>query len=59
VKDWTVKKVRRQLMKARGLKGFGWDRWSMDEILKMGLYNNYQIKYYDSRKRATPISHRL
>ncbi len=27
VKDWVEKKVRRPLMRARGLRGFGWDRW--------------------------------
>jgi RNA-directed DNA polymerase len=27
VKDWVERKVRRHLMRARGLRGFGWDRW--------------------------------
>lgn len=47
VKDWVEKKVRRHLMKSRGFKGFGWERWSRRNLYeKMGLYNDYQIRYY-------------
>ena len=28
IKDWVEKKVRRQMMRARKRKGFGWKRWS-------------------------------
>jgi RNA-directed DNA polymerase len=28
VQDWVEKKVRRHLMHARKLRGFGWKRWS-------------------------------
>lgn len=47
VRDWVEKKVRRHLMKSRRLKGFGWERWSRRDLYeKMGLYNDYQIRYY-------------
>jgi RNA-directed DNA polymerase len=46
VKYFIEKKVRRFVMKRKGLKGFGWKRWSREEIYgKWGLYNNYQIRY--------------
>jgi len=54
VKDWVGKKVRRHLMKSRGLKGFGWERWSKRDLYeKMGLYNDYQIRYYKPLKAIT------
>lgn len=53
VKDWVEKKVRRHLMKARKRKGFGWKRWSRGELYQMGLYKDYQIRYYSPLK-ATP-----
>jgi len=54
VKDWVEKKVRRHLMKARKLKGFGWKRWSkVDLYEKLKLYNDYQIRYYDPLKAKT------
>jgi RNA-directed DNA polymerase len=51
IKDWIEKKVRRHMMKVRKRKGFGWKRWSRDLLYnKMGLYNDYKIKYYNSSK---------
>ncbi len=42
----TEKKVRRFVMKRKKLKGFGWKRWSREEIYqKWGLYNDYRIRY--------------
>jgi len=38
VKDWLTKKIRRHLMKAKRMKGFGWNRWSTK-----GLYAVYNI----------------
>jgi len=33
-------------MKRKGLKGFGWKRWSREEIYgKWGLYQDYRIRY--------------
>jgi RNA-directed DNA polymerase len=46
VKYFIEKKVRRFVMKRKGLKGFGWKRWSREEIYKKwGLYNDYRICY--------------
>ena len=53
VRDFTEKKVRRFVMKRKGLKGFGWKRWSKEDIYgKWGLYNDYQIRYL--YLKATP-----
>ena len=30
VKQWVERKVRQHLMRARGCRGFGWQRWSSD-----------------------------
>lgn len=51
VKDWVEKKCRRHLMKARKLRGFGWERWSRQWLYqKMGLYSDYKIRYYQPSK---------
>ncbi len=47
IKDWVEKKIRRNLMRARKLRGFGWDRWSRDWMYKaLGLFGDYKVKYY-------------
>ena len=47
VKDWVLKKVRRHLMRARKLKGFGWNRWSNRWLYEeQGLYGDYKVRYY-------------
>ncbi|MBA3733550.1 group II intron reverse transcriptase/maturase [Patescibacteria group bacterium] len=47
VKDWVEKKVRRNLMRARKQGGFGWDRWSRNELYeKLGLFSDYKVRYY-------------
>jgi RNA-directed DNA polymerase len=50
VKDWVEKKVRRHLMRSRQRKGFGWSKWSRSKLYEMGLYNDYQIRYYSPLK---------
>ena len=47
VKDWVEKKVRRNLMRARKLRGFGWERWSRNGLYeKLGLFSDYKIRHY-------------
>ena len=47
VKDWIQKKIRRHLMRARKLKGFGWNRWSNKWLYKkLNLYGDYKIRYF-------------
>ncbi|MGA8163859.1 MAG: group II intron maturase-specific domain-containing protein [Waddliaceae bacterium] len=47
VKDWVEKKIRRHLMKARKLRGFGWSRWDRQWVYQtLGLYSDYKIRYY-------------
>jgi RNA-directed DNA polymerase len=51
VRDWVEKKVRRHLMRARNLKGFGWDRWSRNWLYQtLGLYGDYQVRYLQEPK---------
>ena len=46
IKDWVEKKVRRHLMKARGYRGFGWDRWSRRWLYEeLGLFRDYYVRY--------------
>ena len=47
VRNDIEKKVRRFVMKRKKLNGFGWRRWSREEIYqKWGLYNDYRIQYF-------------
>jgi RNA-directed DNA polymerase len=46
VRKWVEEKVRRHLMRSRGLCGFGWKRWSNTMLYdKLGLYKDYQIRF--------------
>ena len=45
VKDWVEKKVRRHLRRARGLRGFGWDRWSRRWLYEtLRLFHGYRVR---------------
>jgi RNA-directed DNA polymerase len=45
VKDWVEKKVRRHRRRARGLRGFGWDRWSKRWLYDhLGLFDGYRVR---------------
>jgi RNA-directed DNA polymerase len=45
VKDWVDKKVRRQLMRARTLRGCGWKRWRRPWLYHhLGLFNTYRVQ---------------
>lgn len=47
VKDWVEKKIRRHMMRARKLHGFGWNRWSRAWLYKaLRLFNDYGIRYF-------------
>lgn len=46
VEEWVQKKIRRHLYKARQRTGFGWKRWSKQELYRnTGIYHDYQIRY--------------
>lgn len=48
IKIWVERKVRRFARKAQKKFGFGWKEWSNEVIYgKWGLYNDYQIRYYN------------
>jgi RNA-directed DNA polymerase len=47
IRDWVEKKVRRNLMRARKLRGFGWERWSRNGLYeRLGLFSDYKIRYF-------------
>lgn len=53
VRNDMEKKVRKFVMRRKKLKGFGWKKWSREEIYeKWGLYNDYRIQYI--RPKAVP-----
>jgi len=53
VRDYIERKVRKFVMRRKKLKGFGWKKWSREDIYeKWGLYNDYQIRYI--HPKATP-----
>ena len=42
VRDWVEKKLRRHLMRARKLRGFGWNKWSRAWLYEtLRLYSDY------------------
>ena len=46
VRQWVEKKVRRQLMRARNRRGFGWKRWSTAWLYDtLGLFADYRVRY--------------
>lgn len=49
LKDWTEKKVRRHMMRAKKLRGFGWERWSRAWLYEvLGLYKDYKVRRYEA-----------
>src|SRR5580704_3189747 len=57
VKRWVEKKIRRQLMRARGRKGMGWKRWSSEWLYdRLGLFNDYRVRRQVFPK-ADPVPH--
>ncbi len=47
IKNWIEKKIRRHLMRARKLHGFGWKRWSRAWFYEtLELYSDYRVRYY-------------
>jgi RNA-directed DNA polymerase len=45
IRDWVEKKVRRHLMRARHLRGFGWKRWSRRWLYDgLGLFSGYRVR---------------
>jgi len=46
VRLWVERKVRRQLMRARNRRGFGWKRWSTAWLYDtLGLFADYRVRY--------------
>jgi len=46
LEDWVQKKIRRHLCKARQKEGFGWKRWSRQELYRItGIFSDYKIRY--------------
>jgi len=46
IKDWVQKKVRRHIYKAKKQRGFGWKRWSTEQLYQYSsLFNDYEVRY--------------
>ena len=46
IRDGVEKKVRRHMYKAKQKRGFGWKRWSTQQLyLYTKLFNDYKIRY--------------
>ena len=44
IRHWVEKKIRRHLMRAEDVKGFGWKRWSREWLYgTLGLFNEYRV----------------
>jgi RNA-directed DNA polymerase len=55
IKDWVEKKVRRHLMRARNLRGFGWKRWSRRWLYEaLGLFNQYRVQRRGPAPKVLP-----
>jgi RNA-directed DNA polymerase len=55
VRDWVEKKVRRHLMRARNLRGFGWKRWSRRWLYdSLGLFSGYRVRRGSLSPKALP-----
>lgn len=53
IRNWVEKKIRRHLMRARKLHGFGWNRWSKAWMYQnLGLYNDFKVRYYGQESAA-------
>jgi len=55
IRRWVEKKVRRHLTRAARRPGFGWTRWSTEQLYHdLGLYDDYHIRYVRSDPKALP-----
>ena len=55
IQRWVENKVGRHLMRAQGLRGRGWRRWSTSWLYdEIGMFNAYRIKRFEPRPKAFP-----
>ena len=55
VRDWVEKKIRRHMMRARKLSGFGWKRWSRRWLYgTLGLFVDYRVRLSPRVPKALP-----
>lgn len=46
LQQWVEGRIRRHLMRNMKRRGFGWKRWSREELYqKLGIFNDYKIRY--------------
>lgn len=51
VRNYVEKKIRRHLYQARQKRGFGWKRWSSEQIHRYsGVYHDYQVRHIGQQK---------
>lgn len=55
IRDWTEKKMRRHLARARQRQGFGWKRWSREWLYDtLGLFSEYRVSHRPSKTAVVP-----
>ena len=46
ISEWVERKIRRHLMHAQGLQGFGWKQWSKNWLYNtLGLFHDYRVRW--------------
>jgi RNA-directed DNA polymerase len=46
ISQWVERKIRRHLMRAQGLQGFGWKQWRTDWLYNtLGLFHDYRVRW--------------
>jgi len=55
VRHWVERKIVRHMARAGKRRGTGWKGWSSPRLhTELGLFNDYQIRYWQSRVKVTP-----
>jgi len=55
VRHWVEMKIRRHILRAQGRRRISWRKWSMSWVYrKLGLFDEYLVRYYVPRPKATP-----
>jgi RNA-directed DNA polymerase len=56
VRNWVEHKVRRHLMRAQKRKGFGWKRWSREQLVAaLGLFHEFDVRWTEELAAAQSI----
>jgi RNA-directed DNA polymerase len=55
VRHWVERKIVKHMARARKRRGTGWKGWSSQRLhAELGLFNDYQIRYWQPPAKASP-----